>query len=125
MQYTCEHCIKTIHVEYPNLIHAGNNESGYMYCNKCSDILTWSSYDKDYVRIVGEKHPWMLNEKEKKKTEKSVIKSDCGGDFLFSAKPRCPYCNGEIPKIQTDSFQFVVLGKRIDSSKMKIWIKEK
>jgi hypothetical protein len=79
MHYKCEHCHNTIKIEYPNIIHAGFNDSGFMYCNQCGDILTWSSYDNNYIEIVGSKHSWMLTVEEKNKVENAVISCDCNG----------------------------------------------
>ena len=96
-----------------------------MYCNKCGNILTWSTFDPKY-RTMVDKHPWSLTEEEKKKVEEAVIPCDCGGKFTFSANPRCSNCHNEIPGILPDNIHFVVLGNRIDGEKqnVNIWKKK-
>jgi hypothetical protein len=109
MSYKCEFCGTIIPNEYPNLIHAGFSNLGFMYCNKCPNLLVWESYDKIYSTFIGDKHPWTLSEEEKKKVEDNAIQCECGGKFQFDAKLRCPECNNEIPGILPSSIEFIEL----------------
>ena len=121
MEYTCKFCKQLIKVEYPKIIHSGFDDTGFMYCDKCGDILTWDAYDPNYEAIVGDKLPWMLNDDEKIRVEKAVISCDCGGNFKFEAKPRCPKCNNEIPDILPDAIHFIILNNEINSRERNIW----
>lgn len=123
MKYTCSFCGFMTEVKYPKIIHAGFSNLGFMYCNKCGDVLTWSSFDPIFEKIVGRKHPWSLTSVEKREVENAIIKCKCGGDFTFSAKPRCPNCNNEIPDIVQDEIHFVILKNRIDgeNENISIW----
>lgn len=122
MKYTCPFCNFSITAEYHQIVHSGFNNSGFMYCDKSGDILTWSTFDSNYRTIV-DKHPWSLTQDEKQKVEDAVITCTCGGRFRFSAKPRCPNCNNEVPAILPDDIHFVVLKGRINGEKKdaKIW----
>ena len=119
--HVCRFCNYSINIIYPKTIHAGFSNMGFMYCNKCPNLLTWGSYNRDYMKIIERKHPWALNEDEKKKVEDAVIKCECGGNYTFSAKPRCPNCNNEIPEILPDKIHYIVLKKEIDGHKENIW----
>jgi len=121
--HECKFCQHKINTAYPNVIHTGLNNTGFMYCNNCPNVLVWSTFDVNYEMLVGKKHPWALNEIEKRKIESNVISCECNGRFTFNAKPRCPNCNNEIPEIQPDSINFIVLKKRIDSDQINIWKK--
>lgn len=131
MSYECEHCGTLLSNEYPQSIHAGFSNLGFMYCNKCPNLLLWESYDNVYIELIGHKHPWTLTEEEKRKVEDNAIKCECGGKFQFDAKPRCPECNNEIPDILPSSIHFVKLKNvirgdiegKIQGEKESIWKK--
>lgn len=120
MKYQCPSCKYAIDVSYPRIIHAGFSDSGFLYCDKNGDLVTWSSYDKTYAGLVSNKHPWDLSRKEKALVEKNLIDCPCGGKFTFAAKPRCPNCNHEIPDI-VDSIHWIELKKHLDGEKRNIW----
>ena len=117
----CRFCNYSINIAYPKTIHAGFSNMGFMYCSKCPNLLTWGSYNREYMNIIQGKHPWDLNENEKNKVEDAIIKCECGGSFKFSAAPRCPNCNNEIPEILSDKIHYIVLKKEIDGDKENIW----
>ncbi len=121
MKYECPSCKLTIIAEYPDVIHAGFSGCGFMYCDECGDLLTWSTYDVGYNAAIPENQPWDLTSDEKRRVEKAVIGCACGGTFRFDAKPRCPGCNAEIPGIIPDSIHWVRLKRRIDGEKVNIW----
>ncbi len=125
MKYNCKFCNYLIEVDYPYIIHSGYNDTGFMYCNKSGDLITWNIYDDNYNKIAGNIAPWIEKFTQKMKTEieDSVIDCPCGGKFIFTAKPRCPNCNIEIPDILPDSIQFVQLRNRIDGEKVNVWKK--
>jgi hypothetical protein len=121
MLFNCPSCEHLIIVEYPRIIHAGFNDSGFLYCNTCGDLLTWSSYDVAYQSLLGGKPPWDLTEDEKSIIESHVVKCPCGGAFTFKALPRCPECTQPIPGIIPDRIHWVQLRNRIDGEKEQIW----
>ena len=133
MAFVCKKCKKTISTEgqvlpgYPKEIHSGFANQGYLYCDVCPTLLVFSSFDETYRTLIHKKHPWMLTRDEQKIVEDHLIKCPCGGNFTFDAKPRCPYCNTEIPEInplrgtETRSIYYVVLKDLIDGDKVKIW----
>ena len=119
--HLCRFCEYKINISYPNIIHSGFNENGFMYCDSCPNLLTWSIFDFNYEQLINNKVPWLLNDDEKNIIERSVIKCECGGNFKFSAQPRCPNCNNEIPEILPDKIHYIKLGKVINSSSVNIW----
>jgi len=59
----CKSCGATLAAER---YHAGFSDVGFLYCDKDSTILTWSAYDPDFDKVVGEKKvPWGLTEEER------------------------------------------------------------
>ena len=120
LNYSCITCGFLINLKYPAVIHAGMSDSGFMYCKLCGKVVTWSSFDKHYELLVGQKHPWTLTESEKEIIENSVINCDCQGRFSFQAKPRCLNCKTEIT-IRTDDIYYYKLNGHIDGDKINIW----
>jgi len=121
MILTCKNCHKEIKVNQKYFYHAGFSDEGFLCCNKCTTILLFSSYDDYYSKLVNDKHPWVLNIKEKEKVERELIKCPCGGRFLFKNKPRCPFCNKPIQNLLPAKIYYVILGKIIDGDKEIIW----
>lgn len=119
--HLCNFCKYQIIIDYPNIIHSGFNDSGFMYCDNCPNILTWSIYDRNYEKLVNGKVPWLLNDSEKNLIEESVIKCESGGNFRFSAKPRCPNCNNIISEILSDNIHYIILKKEFNGEKLNIW----
>lgn len=114
----CPHCGH--HSEYDKF-HAGFGNQGYMYCDSDCTLVTWSAFDSRFVRLVGSKHSWMLNNDERKLVEESILDCPCGGRFTFNSNPRCPKCNCELPQTPSDSIYFLILGMRIDGEKQSVW----
>src|SRR5690348_6575455 len=122
LNYACTTCRTLTSLKYPAIIHAGLSNVGFMYCNFCGKVITWSSFDKHYESIVGQKHPWTLSESEQKKVENSVINCECGGHFSFFAKPRCPTCKTEVP-LDSKDIHYYNFDGLIDGEKINIWKK--
>jgi len=121
INYTCPNCKAKITRDHPDVIHAGFDDSGFLYCDKSGDLLFWSAFDPTYKKIVDGVLPWTLSDEQKKKVESALKECDCGGKFLFSAPPRCPNCNSPVPKITGDNIHMVRLKREIDGSKRNIW----
>jgi hypothetical protein len=114
----CPHCERELEYER---YHAGFGDQGYLYCDQDATVVTWNSYDPTYSGLVGDTHPWMLDDQQKSRVERSVIACPSGGAFRFSANPRCPYCMGELPELKKDPIFFVITGARIDGERQSIW----
>jgi len=118
LNYSCGTCKTLISLKYPDIVHAGMSNLGFMYCKQCGKVITWNSFEA----IVGQKHPWMLMDNEKLKIENAVINCDCGGLFSFLAKPRCQSCKTEVPIDSKDIYYYKING-HIDGEKINIWKK--
>jgi hypothetical protein len=120
----CPHCgeITTLKQEYP--YHAGFSNRGFLYCDSCPAILKFGAYNPRYVAIVGDKHPWTLNDTEKHRVENALkpCPTSRDGRFRFGAAPRCPKCNSPIPHILKDELHFVEIGTVIDADNEDIWV---
>jgi uncharacterized protein with PIN domain len=121
IKQNCPECNYEINVSYPDIIHSGFNDSGFLYCDRSGDLLTWGIYDKRYRELVGDVAPWDLNEEEKKVIESALIQCPCGGTFKFAALPRCPNCNSVLPMLQRDKIHWIRLKDHIDGEKKNIW----
>lgn len=115
----CSHCKRALSIKGP--FHAGFSNQGFLYCNRDSSVLVFDTYNRYYVRIIPEKHPWMLSEKEKHLVEANLAPCPCGGDFRFSHKLRCPYCGKSLEQL-TDTIHYVVMDNKIvNGNKASAW----
>lgn len=115
MMLTCPHCGKKIRLRQQYLYHAGFSNQGFLYCDSCPAILVFGSYNPNYVRIVGDKHPWMLSQEEKKRVEAHLTHCHCQGRFRFEAYPRCPHCAGDLHSLLPDKMHFIAVGDVLDA----------
>lgn len=121
IEYECPSCKQRILLDHPDVVHAGFDDSGFLYCDKNGDLITWSTFDDTYQKLIGQIHPWLLSNDQKRIVEISLKECDCGGKFIYSAPPRCPNCNYPIPNIVKDNLHWVRLKKHIDGTKRNIW----
>jgi len=117
MTLTCPHCRKGIRLRQKYPYHAGFSNRGFLYCDSCPAILKFGSYNPNYVRIVGDKHPWTLSPQEKKRVEARLKPCPCGGNFRFNARPRCPHCGGDLRSLLPDEMHFFEIGDVVDADK--------
>lgn len=122
MQLTCPCRGHVIVLKQPYQYHAGFNDRVVLYCDTCSSTLTFSSYNPTYVAIVGEKHPWLLTKREKKKVEDRIKPCLCGGRFRFDAPPRCPDDNCPLKEILEDEMHYIEVGSVIDGDLQNVWL---
>jgi hypothetical protein len=119
----CKTC--GVELEVKGKYHAGFSDLGFLYCDKDTTVLTFSSYDPQYQEIVGRIHPWVLawdgKMGELRRVESRLRKCPCGGSFSFLNPLRCPVCRGAFSGPISDDIYFVILGKRIDGEKTNIW----
>ena len=121
MEVKCSVCgqVTKIPQEYP--YHAGFSGRGFLYCDSHSAILEFDPYNPKYTEIVGDKHPWSLNDEEKKRVEEALKPYSRGGRFRFNALPRCPFCNEPLRDLLKDDIHFVEIGEVIDADKEDVW----
>ena len=125
MEISCPGCGRTIILKQPYQYHAGFSDRGFLYCDSCSGLVTFSTYNPFYVRLVGEKHPWSLNQDEKQKVE-DHLQPCCGGagHYRFDAPPRCPYCNCSLSELLIDKMHYIEIGDVVDADKQDIWLRD-
>lgn len=121
MEINCSNCGKTTTIPQRQPFHAGFSSRGFLYNDSRSAILEFSPYNPKFVEIVGDKHPWALNEREKGKVEASIKPDAAGGRYRFSALPRCPECNVELHNLLPDEFHFIELGEVHDGDQEDVW----
>jgi hypothetical protein len=114
----CWHCGRTLDFDR---FHAGFSNQGYMYCDRDSTIVIWSSYDPTYSALSESTHPWMLTVEAKQVVERSIIDCPCGGQFRFANLPRCPHCNGDLGDLASEAIYYVILDRHIDGDVTPVW----
>ena len=75
-----------------------------------------------YTSLIKDKHPWSLNKDEKTIIEKALKPYSKGGNFLFEAQPRCPFCNSILPNLIKDKIYYYEIGEVINADETDIWI---
>jgi len=114
----CSNCAKTFTFE---IFHAGFGDQGYLYCNLDETIVTWDSFSSGYVALVGEVHPWMLDQNQRQSVEAAIIDCPYGGRFAYSALPRCPHCETELPNLTPDPIYYAITGRHLDGATLNVW----
>ena len=122
MELTCPSCHKKILLKQQYFYHSGFSDVGFMYCDNDSTTLEFSSFDKAYESIVGEKHPWVLNDTEKVKVENRLKNCPCGGKFRFANPPLCPLCGQSIQSLIPAKIYYVQFDRLIDAGKDSMWL---
>jgi len=123
MVLICPNCQKEIKLRQKYFYHAGLSNRGFLYCDKGSSMLKFGSYNPNYQRIVGPKHPWTLTAEEKAKLEKHLTPCKCGGRFRFGAPPLCPFCQASLASLLPDDIHFIEIGDVIDADRDKsVWL---
>lgn len=112
-------------VECRGRFHTGFNNTGFLYCDQDSTVLTFSSFDPAFEAISGNAHPWTLAKEGKldvlKMIEDNLINCECGGRFSFDNPLKCPRCNGVLSEPMSQNIYFVVLDKHIDGENVNVW----
>jgi hypothetical protein len=114
----CPHCGRALTYRR---YHAGFSNEGFAYCDQDEAVVTWSTYDPRYTAIV-DKHPWMLNEAERRAVESALRPCPFGGTFSFGNAPRCPHCHGKLAGLVPSDIYFAVMGRRVDGASSDIWL---
>ena len=119
----CPNCQEEIRLRQKHFYHSGFSNLGFLYCDKGSSTLKFGSYNPNYQRIVGHKHPWTLTVEEKAKLENLLAPCKCGGRFRFSAPPLCPFCQASLASLLPDSIYFIEIGETIDADQdNSVWL---
>ncbi len=92
----CPKCGETILFNQPYPYHAGFGNQGFLYNKTGNSTLVWSSFDTDYGKIVGEKHPWTLTDADRKRIEEALLPSPDGSPWGFEYPARCSACGSKI-----------------------------
>jgi uncharacterized protein YbaR (Trm112 family) len=139
IKLTCEKCNTVYEINQPHPYHAGFSELGFLYCDKCTNVVIWDDYDENYKKIIGKKvfsgHfprvenikykvPWGLDQDEQKAVENALKPCPCGGQFKFNNELLCPNCKHPLADSILDTIYFYELGNEIDGRKVNIWKKE-
>jgi hypothetical protein len=90
--------------------HAGFSNLGFLYDETGQHVLAWSSFDSDYVRLAGEKHPWTLDDADRARVEASLRPSPSGRRWGFAYPARCPGCRAPISGPMTATIMGLALG---------------
>ncbi len=93
---TCPGCGIVLPFDRSYGFHAGFSECGFLYNDAGNQVFVWSSYDPDYVAIVGHQHPWALNPERQRAVEAALLPSSHGGPWRFSNPARCVKCGAPI-----------------------------
>ena len=121
MKIHCANCHQSTCISQDSPYHAGFSSRGFLYSDQASAILVFSAYNSNYVRVVGDQHPWSLNELDQQKLEAALKPCPAGGRFRFSALPRCPHCQRELEGLLADRIHYVELGVVIDGDVEDVW----
>ena len=92
----CKKCGHQNPFSQPYPFHAGFANQGFLYNDAGNLTLVWSSFDEAYEDIVGNKHPWALNEEDRSKLEEMLMLAPSGGHWSFSNPARCLQCGNPI-----------------------------
>lgn len=124
MKINCPTCLRTIKLKQKRMYHAGFSNLGFLYCNTCTSVLEFGVYNPHYTKIVGDKHPWSLNQKEKRNVENHLRPCPCGGKFEFDLEPRCPFCNGSLKSLLPSDIYFIEIGDVINGDHDdNVWVR--
>lgn len=92
----CVHCGVELPFDRSYGFHAGFSNSGFLYNEAGNEVFAWSSFDPDYMAIVGEHHPWTLTPDQQRMVEAALLPSEGGGAWRFSNPARCLKCGAPI-----------------------------
>ena len=108
----CPGCGKELSYDRSYGIHAGFSNEGFLYNDAGTDVFWWSSFDPDYIAIVGENHPWALSPEDQDRVENALAPAPDGGRWRFANPARCPDCGAAISGPITET----IMGLQFDGS---------
>lgn len=120
----CKYCGEENSFDQPNKYHAGFSNVGFIYNDTGNLTLIWSTFDRDYTAIVGDHHPWTLNEEKRLKFEQRLKPSPKGGKWSFINPARCNKCKQPISDPIFEDIYYLVYPNSIkidlDNSDLKL-----
>jgi hypothetical protein len=106
----CKECGFENIFNQPHMYHAGFSNQGFLYNESGNKTLIWSTFDSDYVSVVGNIHPWALTKDLIKKLENKLKVID-GEKWLFKNPARCLKCKKPISDSITNSIYYLIYDK--------------
>lgn len=108
MDIVCPSCGHSNVFDQPYRYHAGFGDTGFLY-NEAGDVtLVWSTFDRSYTAVVGERHPWTLSATEQARLEERLLPAPRGGTFRFANPARCNCCRAPISGPMTADIYYVI-----------------
>jgi hypothetical protein len=114
MNVTCAACGGENIFAQPYPYHAGFSDRGFLYNEAGTSTLIWSTYDPDYVALVGRFHAWTLSSEQRAFLEQALAPAPSGGRWLFANSPRCMGCGAPIgkPLVEGNIYYFAYPGSK-------------
>lgn len=103
--------------------HAGFGDQGLHVGGTAPTVLTSSSFDRAYRRLVPDEHPWMLSAEGRAEVEEAIRPDLPGAPYAFNNPPLWPRCGTPLAELFDRSRAYlVVVGDRIDAERgADIW----
>ena len=117
MKIVCSGCGAPNVFDQRHRYHAGFSNVGFLYDNPGTCTLIWSTFDPAYTAVVGEAHPWMLDETQRHLLEARLRPSPSGGRWRFKNVPRCVHCQAGIGKSITQDIYYYVYPGSVNTEK--------
>ena len=108
MTIKCGSCGAPNEFAQPHPYHAGFGNTGFLYDDSGHLVLTWSSFDPTYERLVGKVHPWALSAEQRRLLESRLQAAPSGGRWRFVNPARCIACNEPISGSILSTIHYVV-----------------
>ncbi|HEU0070096.1 MAG TPA: hypothetical protein VFS04_02265 [Alphaproteobacteria bacterium] len=107
LKIKCASCGYENSFEQPYAYHAGFGNQGFLYNDAGNLTLIWSSFDPDYEKIIGRKHPWALTAEEQNRLENLLRPAPSGGAWRFANHARCGQCSRSIHGSITETIYYL------------------
>jgi hypothetical protein len=114
MNIKCSACGADHSFDQPYAYHAGFGNTGFLYSDSGLLVLTWSSFDPAYERVVGKVHPWGLSPAQRSELETRLTPAPDGGRWRFENPARCSRCGTPISGSILTTIYYVVPEGSID-----------
>ena len=119
LKVKCKHCEYVNVFEQPYPYHAGFSNLGFLYNESGNLTFIWSTFDPFFTENFPGKHPWTLNNEEKRKFEELLIPSPHGDKWLFKNSAKCTKCSETLGESIEDNIYFLVYPESVDCSEFE------